>query len=357
MINIKTLSRLAIITVLVAVPMVAMFMHSSNTAKKFKNTLLYPDAKVFTTATQVQLKTQQETLTLVKINDKWGIAERNNYPVQPEKVQEILQSLATLKIIEPKTTNSILYDQLDLADLKNESSKAYQIIVQNEQQQELANLLVGKREAFQDGANYLERIFIRKTGEQQAWLVQGLLALNMNISDWLAQPLLGVISGGDIKTLTLAKPDLSKIIIAKSTVEQEDFSLQDAPVKAGMKLDLDAVNTVPFEVAELQFVDILPAKDIPLDWSQGIAAQVETFAGVGLDLMVLRAADNVYAKIQAKAPQDATVELQQQVADINNKTQGWYYKLTPELYNTLNLAALDFLQIEEPVVGQEIEQG
>src|SRR5690606_1968576 len=111
--------------------------------------------------------------------------------------------------------NSILYDQLDLADLQNASSKAYQIILQDDQQQELANLLIGKREAFQDGANYSERIFIRKTGEEQAWLVQGLLALNLNIRDWLAQPLLGLINGTDIKTLTLAKPDLSKIIIAK----------------------------------------------------------------------------------------------------------------------------------------------
>ena len=292
MINFKTLNRLALITCLIAVPVVIIFLNFGGSAIKYKNEPLYPNLnKELTNVTEIQIKTQNENLTLVRNGSAWGIAARQNYPVQPERVQDLLQAVAALKIMEAKTTNSLLYEQLDLSDLTVSGSKAWQIVLQDDKQQEIANMLIGKREAFETDNQYSERIFIRKAGDQQAWLVQGLLPLDLNVRDWLVQPMQEVINEAQIKRITLSRPESGILTIAKASPEQEDFTLQDAPTKPGMKLDNDAVNTLPYEMVELEFDDIVPASESTVDWSKAITAEVETFPGLALDLNIIQDAD------------------------------------------------------------------
>jgi hypothetical protein len=355
MVNKKTLNRLAIFTLLVAIPVSIIFMHSGGSAIKHKNEPLYPGlGQSLEQVVQIQIKNQNDHITLVRAENTWGLAERGNYPVDPDQVKSLLQGVAELKIVEPKTSNALLYEQLDLADLTQPGSKAWQLVMLNDKQEEVINLIIGKREAVQNGEQYAERIFARKSGDNQSWLVQGLLPLNLNLRDWIEQPLVEFINENQIKSVVVTKPDNTSFTISKNAVEQQDFELQNPPVQAGMKLDVDAVNTVPFEVAELEFDDIVPATEKQLDWSHALSAKVETFPGMALDLAVIRDGEQVYAKVLAKVPENANPELQEQATKLNALTQAWYYKLAPEFYNTIDLANSDFLQEEIAVPSTEV---
>lgn len=353
MLKLKTLNRLLLITGLIAIPLILSFMNFGGSANKHKNEVLFVElSKNIDKVASVTIKNQEQSLTLVRNETGWGLQDRNNFPVETAQVQELLAAIASLKIVEAKTENSLLYDQLDLADLSKPNSKAWQITLADADNNEVASFLIGKREAFQVEEKFSERIFVRKTAEQQSWLVQGVLPLHMNISDWLDQPLLDLLDTAQIKKVIMNKFGDQPFTIVKADIEQEDFILENEPTKLGMKLDVDAVNAMPFEVAELEFIDVLPADQRQLDWSKSLSARIETFPGLALDLNIVQDEDKVYAKFVAKADDLSSDEVKQQAATFNTATQNWYYNLTPELYNSIALSATDFLQVNEPVIEQ-----
>lgn len=348
---------MAILASIVITPLLVIMIQSKSSEIKYSNQPLIKDFnKSAAEVSTIIIQNKDKRITLQRIGSDWTLKERQNYPAAESKVRELLEAIAEIKIIEPKTSNTLLFEQLDVADLTNSTSKAVQIILQDDQQHCLANLLVGKREAIQIEDKYVERLFVRKDLDQQVLLVQGILPLNLEVRNWVDQPLLDMVDSDQIKMVSITKPDAQVVTIEKASVEEQDFKLDNPPeIKAGMKLDADAVNTVPFEMGELEVEDIVPADQEELDWSQSINAKVETFSGMALDLKVINKEGRILAKIVAQTNDAATDEVKQQAVSFNNNTQNWFYNLSPEFFKTINLAAADFLQVDEalnePVVN------
>lgn len=393
MLSNKTLQKLALILFLVTVPLVAILYQSGGSAIKSKNTPLYPSLVTdLGLLSKITIEDKAQTLTLVRDGETWSIAERNNYPVQTSSVQELVSSIAALKIVEPKTTSPALYSQLEVDDIDQPDSKAVKVTILDSKEQPIAQVLIGKRDGILIGEQYIERLFARKVSDQQTWLVQGILPLSNNVKDWLDQPLLGIVSLEQVKKLAITRPQATDLVIAKQAMEEQDFKLEGVEVSSGMKLDLDAINTLPFEISEFEILDVLPAvqpasalqpseslnaaaqtADLQsatpevtaaqsiqpeqseqavvlqseFDWQQGLTANVETFDGVTVSLHVLKRDDQIFAKVDAAAREDVSPELKSQVERFNASHQAWYYKLAPESYKTLNLASSDFLQTDD----------
>lgn len=348
MLNSKTLTKL-LIAMLVCAGLVILIIYKTNSsAIKNNNALFLPN--LVDNAGQVSrliIQDRDHTLTFERVNNIWQIAERNNFPVLHDKVEEVLFGLGDMRIVEPKTVNPQLYSQLDVNDITEENSRALLITVQDAQQKDLAKLLIGKREGWRNGEEYLERIFVRKFGDQQTWLVQGLVPISNDIKDWVDQPLLSIVDEQKIKQVKITRADGEKILIAKQGSDQEDFMLETSKPKIGMVLDIDAINTVPFEIAELEFKDVISASNEQIDWSKGVLAELETFSGIIVELNIIQHNDATIGKIQAYTAVDSSPELQLQVADFNAQKQGWYYKLSNEFYKTISMGNMDFLKVAD----------
>jgi hypothetical protein len=284
-----------------------------------------------------------QILTLQKQNGVWGILENNNYPAITSKVDDLLFSLADLSVIEPKTARPEFHEQLDVNDISEPQSNALLVTLQNAKGADIAKIYVGKRESIRLGEEFQEHIFIRRAGEDQTWLVQGILPLSTDFKEWVEQPLLGIVDSDQVQRLSINVPEVSNIVISKATAEQEDFVIETAQIKAtkGHTLDLDTVNTLPFQVAELEFDNVLGAEAANLDWSNSIAATLETFPGVQVSLNVLKREGKVYAKVQATAATDAPDTVQNTVKTYNASKQPWVFEVSKQFYNTITISSND----------------
>jgi hypothetical protein len=345
MLNTKTLTKLLIITSLSAVAVVALIYKTSGSAIKNKNMIFLPNlVKNPEQIATLIIQDHAQTLTLHRSDNVWEIVERNNFPVVHDKVEELLFGLADVRIVESKTANPDLYNQLDLTDISDPASKAILVTIQDKDRRDLARVLIGKREGLTLGEEYMERIFVRKANEQQTWLVQGLLPLSDDIKDWVEQPLLSIVASDQVKSLTINCGSAKNVVIDKNTQQQEDFVLEQAQTKPGMTLDVDSINALPYEVAELEFYDVVPLSAENINWQDSIKAELETFAGLKLTMDVVRHDNKVYAKVKAHAGIDASNELKQIVEHYNVSKAKWYYLLSDSFYKSITIDTDSFMK-------------
>lgn len=346
MLNTKTLKKLLIITTICAVPVVLIAIKSGKSIIR-DDGLFFPDLlRNQENIYKVIVQDHNNTLTLYKSSGTWKILERDNYPVLADRVDDLLLSLGDLRIIEPKTSKPELYEQLDVNDIKDENSKAVLIVVLNDKNEELANMYIGKREGLRVGEEYQEHIFIRRAGEEQAWLVRGILPLSNNFMDWVEQPLLGIVDSDQVSSIEIIRPETSKVRIYKNQLDQEDFILEASASKKGMSLDIDSINSLPFEVAELEFKNVFPADNIKLDWDKSITANLETFPGVKVLLNIVKQDQKVFVKVHADASSEASNEILNKVDAYNKAKQDWVFEVPSEFYYAVTVAKNDFLRPE-----------
>jgi len=343
MLHTKTLTKLIIFAAICLAAVIALTYYNSGSAIKKNNEVFLPNLlKHPDLISTLIIQDHNHTLTLKQNGDSWQIVERNNYPAEFEKVEQLLFALAALRIVEPKTANPEIYQQLDLNDIKEENSKAILVSIQDNAQNTLASVLIGKREGLTLGDEYVERAFVRKPEESQTWLVQGLLPISNNIQDWVEQPLLDIVDAKQLKSLTIVKPGASDVLIARATPEQEDFVLETA--ERGSHIDVDAVNTLPFAVAELEFTDMQPAEQSTIDWQHSLQAVLQTFSGIKLDMHIVASGDQLFAKVQAEANVDASEDIKQKVAAFNATKALWYYTLPHDFYKEMNVNNASFIR-------------
>lgn len=350
MLNTKTLKRLIFITAICAIPVVWIAVNNGKVTIESKHKKFFPVLlKQREQVAVVILQGHGQTLTLQKQNGVWGILENNNYPVITSKVDDLLFSLADLQIIEPKTARPEFHEQLDVNDVNEPQSNALLLTVQNAKGADIAKIYVGKRESVRLGEEFQEHIFIRRAGEDQTWLVQGVLPVSTDFKEWVEQPLLGIVDSDQVQRLSINIPTVSNIVISKATAEQEDFVIESAQIKAikGHTLDLDTVNTLPFEVAELEFNNVLVSDAASLDWGNSVVATLETFPGVQVSLNVLKHDDKVYAKVHATASENAPETVQNTVKTYNASKQPWIFEVSKQFYNTITVSSNDSGNVSE----------
>jgi len=343
MLNTKTLKKLFIITTVCAVPILLVAIKPSASTIPKKNALFLPNLlKKSDSISRLIIQDQQGTLTFEHSNNTWKILEKNNFPVLHDKVEELLYSLADLKIVEPKTASPEFFSSLDLEDVDQPNSKSLLVTVQDDQKHDLAKIIIGKREGLRVGEDYTENICVRMAGDYQTWIVQGTLPISSDFKDWVDQPLLGLIDADQLKQVSIINTNGEKVVIEKSTPEQEDFELLTAKDKPGMTLNIDTINTLPFEVAEIEFDDVLFAANQNVDWSKSLKADLETFSGIKIALEVVKQDGIIYSKVMAKSIDDSNEDLKQLAAAYNDSKQQWYYKLSQHAYDELTISNADF---------------
>lgn len=342
MLNSKTLKKLFIITTICVVPILLIAIKPLRSSIQNKGELLLPQLlKNPEHIARVIIQDAQGTLTFEHKHNAWKILEKNNFPVLHDKVEELLFSLSDLRVVEPKTTNSQLYAGLGVNDIAPNNAESLMVTVQDNQNHDRVKLIIGRREGLKIGEDYVEQIFVRSAGDSQTWLVQGTLPISSDFKDWVEQPLLGLIDSDQLKLVQITNLNGEKVLIQKTYPEQEDFVLANS--KAGATRNVDLVNTVPFEVAELEFEDVVFAADQNIDWSESVKAEIETFSGLKIALNMVRKDGVVYSKVLAKALDDSNEDAKQIAAAYNDSKQQWYYKLSQQAYDEITISNAELL--------------
>jgi hypothetical protein len=286
----------------------------------------------------VGLKRQALSLTFVRDNDYWLVAEKGNYPAAPGKVRRIVLAMADLLLVEPKTQQAEFYPRLDVEDPGN--GKSTLVTLKDGSGVSLAELIIGKRRYDRLGTG-TDGIYVRKPGDTQAWLARGSLEFSDQLSRWLDRRILD-IPQKRIAKATLTQPDGTKLVISRAKPEDK-FTVEGAPADAKFKSDT-TTGEPALALETLDLDDVKPATELPVPDKNVVTASFTTFDGLSVDVRMLDKDDTHWVALSAAGSGAAEAEAK----TINDKGSRWTYAIPSYKATQLKMKLADLL---EPAKG------
>lgn len=276
----------------------------------------------------VVVRTKDGVATLKSTEAGWVFVERDNYPVQGDKIGELVVKLTRLTKVEPKTKLQDRYDRLDLLDPgEKEDTRAKEVTLTDGAGEELARLLVGKRKftlGTDEGGTY-----VLLPDDPQAWLVTGELNPGARARDWLVREIAN-IKADDIRRVEVVHPDGEVLAASKATPEQSNYMVENVP--PDMELLRDSIaDDMGRVLSNLLLDDVKTADAVEFPSDQTIKATFEGFEGFSVTVELIEDGDENWLRFNGMAPNnDADSDANtwaETIAKLNSLTAGWVYQL------------------------------
>ncbi|MCA9420557.1 MAG: DUF4340 domain-containing protein [Nitrospira sp.] len=293
----KTLGILAAITILGIV--VAIFVNQEPASQlPHSGKLLFPSLlSAVNDVNEVVVETKDQTVTLVRKENTWGVKEKAGYRADVEKVKQGLIGLAELRILEPKTKNPELYNRLGLQDKEQEGSLSTTVTLKTPNNPEAALVIVGNQRPAK-GNPRMSEIYVRKPGDPQTWLVIGSLPLEKVPGEWLDKEITALPSKR-VHRVAVTHPGGETLLVSKDKPEDLDFQLDSIP--AGFKVSSQFnVNNVVGTLVQLPLEDVKKEQEVNFQDHPGVTAVLETFDGLRLHVQTAKQEDKIFGKFSAE---------------------------------------------------------
>jgi hypothetical protein len=293
----KTIGILAGITILGIV--VAILVNREPTFHLPKSgQLLFPQLLAMVNeVNEVVVETKDQTVTLVRGENAWGVKEKAGYRGDVEKVKQTIIGLAELRILEPKTMNPELYERLGLQDKEQEGSLSTTLTLKTPNNPEAALVIVGNQRPAK-GNPRMSDIYVRQPGDPQTWLVMGNLPLEKVAGEWLDTEITALTSKR-VHRVTVTHPGGKTLLVSKDKPEDLDFRLDSVP--AGFKVASQFnVNNVVGTLVQLSLEDVKKEGDVDFQSHPGVSAVLETFDGLRLHVQTAKEGDKIFGKLSAE---------------------------------------------------------
>lgn len=301
-------------------------------------------------AAKVEITGKDGTLVLVRNGNIWGLADRAGYPVQQQRVREMFSGLTELRLTEPRTAEPSQLKALNLDD-PGPDSTALKLVVRDAQGAAIAEMIVGRRRVRMAG-NLPEAIYVRRPGENQAWLAEGTLRIDAERSLWIDRDLL------DIKRPRVMAASFRQgentIDLARASPTAERLELKDAP--EGFRADETKLDDIGRALEWMTLDDVAPAADLAGATELGTATW-KLYDGTQIVARVVEKESARWTAFEVtwSAPEAPPPEGEAQRTPEAAKTEaeatarrlsGWYYKL-PDWKLATFLASLESLRATE----------
>lgn len=247
--------------------------------------------------TRINLTTanNQATVTLVRGDKGWTVAQRGNYPADVGKLREYLLKLADATLLEEKTSNKERYADLGVEDITAPTAKG--VLLELDGLPKPARVFIGSINAQGGGGT-----FVRLPEQAPAWLAKGSLVPEKNPADWLARDLPGV-SAERIASVTITHADGKVLRVAKKAEGDSTFSIVDIPKgrEPGSEYVANGLGSV---LAELRLDDVAALAEVAPP-ATATKVRYTTFDGLVVDASAWKIGDKAHATF--KASLDAAV--------------------------------------------------
>ncbi|HEY0178678.1 MAG TPA: DUF4340 domain-containing protein [Dokdonella sp.] len=230
--------------------------------------------------------------TLVRGQNGWTLAEKGGYAVDTGKLRGFLLKLADARLVEQKTANKDKYAALGVEDVAAKDAKGVEVELGGLAKP--VKLIVGNASTRGGGT------FVRRAGDATSWLASDLPSVDKAAADWLKKDLTD-IPAKRIASVAITRPDGRNARVYKDAEGDANFKLADVPKgrEAGSAF---ALNGLAAALSGLRFDDVVPAKDAAPD-DTALKLRYATFDGLVVDATAWEKDGKDY--VQFKASLDA----------------------------------------------------
>ncbi|MSR14024.1 MAG: DUF4340 domain-containing protein [Gammaproteobacteria bacterium] len=328
---------------------------------------LYPDllAQVNVVHT-LEVKSKDGAVTIARDGDQWVVRNFDNYPGLIANVKRGLVQLASLKIVEAKTSKPEKYATLSVEDVTLPNAGSRLVTGLSAEGKPLVELLIGKqRSAKSLGA---PSFYVRRVGENAAYLVAGELEFTTTITDWLDTTVAN-LPVDRVRQVTLHPATGSSFTVSKANSQEQLYVLDNVPdgqeVRAratvssigGLLLD------AKFEkvIAASKLAGLKPRARAELETFDGLTGTVEAFDYLGEVFVVLKFAhrpETAGSKVSTPSekeiklgnkgpkptPPKTPEEVAKEVSELNTRLSNWAYVLPDYKARLLDKTLPDLLK-------------
>ncbi len=276
--------------------------------------LMFPDlAPKLRDAARIEIVHQDNTTTIAKHDDIWGLADRGGYAVQPGKLRGMLTALTELRLVEPRTSDPAQFSRLGLEDPKEKAATSNLLRVLDASNKPIVALIVGHRRVRTQG-NVPEQVYVRRPDDNQTWLAEGSLQVDADPQLWLER---------DIMNIDHAR-------VASVGVQRGDQKLDFA--RDGQKLVVkEPADHPPLDDYKVDDVDraleLLTFQDVQTD-KQPVGDKIgqsvyTTSDGISVTATVFKGDKDIWARFSATG----TDKSKDEADKLNARLAGWTYQL------------------------------
>jgi len=282
-----------------------------------------PDA-----AARVVLRNKEGSVTLERgQGTTWRVLEKGDYPADENKVRALIVGLADMQLVEAKTSHEDRFGRLEVEDVAAEDAKSRSLRIEGGDGKTLVATVVGKtRSRFtggREGGTYL-----RRDGDDRAWLASGRLDLKAEPAEWLARDILD-LSADRIRSVVVT-PAGGEAYTLSRTEPETDWTL-DLEVPEGRVLDADAIGRVSSGLGRLTLQDVKPLTGAELP-EQRYESVYTTFDGLQVTAELAKGEDDSWAWFSAAyvgetGDESEAAQRRAEAEEINARLAGWAYQL------------------------------
>jgi Domain of unknown function (DUF4340) len=281
--------------------------------------------------TQVKLaKGDGSRATLEKRASDWIVVERG-YPADSSRVRKLLLDLASLKVLEDKTSDPANYADIGVEDVT--SAKASGTRIDLVEAGKTVSLIVGKLSGT-DGT------FVRVAGAKQSALATPQLTPDADPRRWLDTTLIE-LPQSRIKDVTVKAAAGPTYTVVKASAEEADFIVPALP-KGRELTSPSAPDSVAGALAALSLDDVRKAGG---PGTEPAHATFETFDGLKVDVTGRKDGDNRYIALAAESTAKGTAD---EAKEINARLGGWEVEIPGYQYDAIFQPLDGLLKKPEP---------
>ncbi len=307
------------------------------------------------------------TMTARRAENGWVLEEKQGYPVELDKVRELVLGLAQMRLVEAKTSDPERLARLELESPDTEGAKSREITLADADGNVLAKVVIGKRKFSLYGPGK-SGSYVRLAEETQAWLADRALDVPEEPLDWFDRTILS-LPRKDVAEVVLRPDSPDEVRIERTGSDNDAFALAEVP--EGREPDASKPSLLAGTLGNITMLDLAAAEEKPLPEDAPIARftafdglQVEARVGVfgegdDAEYWIAFTAREVAPRERPKAAEDAEGEARaddeaaakeeprpvaERVAALQERLEGRVFKVSPYLAKRLLWRVEDLLK-------------
>ena len=265
-------------------------------------------------AATLEIRRNEGTLVIRRAGERWILPERSDYPIRDAKLRELLTGLSELRLMESRGGNTENFARLGVDDPAQPGSTASELRLLDAQGAVMLDVFLGRRRMRTQG-NVPETVYLRRTGEAEAWLAEGRIPIEADAASWMDRDIANfpaervrrvVVSRAGSRPLTLTRGAAGLLLTDPPDPPQTDRTALDDVARA-------------FEY--LTFMDAQPEAATPGE-AQG-QARFELSDDLVINVWGSRLEQFLFIRLQAQGQGPGMVEAQV----LNARWSGWAYQV------------------------------